>query len=83
VKLVVLKREADPIRPDGLTAVVGDSSALLGTVAPEVRELVLLVRPDRYVAAAFALADAAGTARDFETLRAATWGELRAVASMA
>jgi hypothetical protein len=49
-------------------------------VAPEVRELVLLIRPDRYVAAAFALADAAGAARDFEAIRAATWGEFRAVA---
>lgn len=83
VKLVVLKRDADPIRFDGLTVVVGDSSALLGSVAPEVRELVLLVRPDRYVAAAFAVAHVAGAARDFEALRAATWGELRAVASIA
>ena len=83
VKLVVLKRDADPTRFDGLTVVVGDSSALLGSVAPEVRELVLLVRPDRYVAAAFAVAHVAGAARDFEALRAATWGELRAVASIA
>jgi 3-(3-hydroxy-phenyl)propionate hydroxylase len=82
VKLVVLKREADPIRSDGLTVVVGDASALLGTVAPEVRELVLLVRPDRYVAAAFAVADAAGAARDFEALRAATWGGVRAASTL-
>jgi hypothetical protein len=78
VKLIVLKRDAsDPIRPDGLTVVVGDPSSLPGAAAPEVREPVLLVRPDRYAAAAFAVADAAAAARDFEALRAATWGELR------
>jgi 3-(3-hydroxy-phenyl)propionate hydroxylase len=70
VKRVVVA--SDHISPFGdLTIVAAPAQALVGQHAPA--ELVLLVRPDRYVAAAFKLRDIEEMARRVEALAKRTW----------
>jgi 3-(3-hydroxy-phenyl)propionate hydroxylase len=79
VRIAVLPVGSPPVTVDGCGVVVETDSTFADALGAD-RARVLLLRPDRYVAACFPIEAAAAAAHAVQSLLAQTWGEDSTVA---